>query len=103
MAPTSSKSIEPDLVALDDAVVAVELDVDAFGHQPVDAAVLLDERGRHGVEHAGAIASARALGRDGRVEPVDGGFQALAQDHVAVARALGAGVSGAMSGPFAVA
>ncbi len=81
---------QPDLVALDDAVVAMELDIDAFGHQPMDAAVLLDERGRLRVEHAGDGFGAGA-GRNGWVQPIDGGFQPLAQDHVAVARALGAG------------
>ena len=78
---------EAHLVAFDDAVVAIELDIDAFGDQAVDAAVLFDERGFLDRENLLDGLSA-GVGWDVRVYAVDGTFEAVAQDDVAVALAF---------------
>ena len=75
-------------VAPDGAILCVELHPDPLDHELVQAAVLLDQRGRLARDylHQGIVAG---FGRNLRVEPLDGGPQAPQQQHVGIRLALG--------------
>ena len=78
------------LVAFDFAVVAVKLDIDTFRDQPVNAAVLFDERRCHGGQELLDGLGASIWWNIG-IEAIDGHLEASTQNDIAVAVALGAG------------
>lgn len=87
IAPSRSPTIQPHLARRQRAVLGVVFDVRAFGQQPVDAAVLLQQVGQFRLRQA-AHGVGQRLGRQCGVQPRHGGSESRLEHHFIVGRPL---------------